>query len=109
MDFAKLCDDAWDSSLEIAADCVELHARAKAAYDCDSSYESCAPRRKSDFLYDVIHLNVGYWMQLARLGSAYSIYAHRAVSALYGLYAEPCEEPRKRCTLEFVGAPGDTR
>ena len=109
MDFAKLCDDAWESSLEVSADCAEAYARAReAAFGCESDCDPCPPPRKSDFLYDLIHLNVGYWMQLARLGSAYSIYAHRAIGALYGLYATPragseCKE------MVFTGAPGDTQ
>ena len=90
MDFAELCDQAWDTSVDVAADCVEVFARAKeAASGCESDCDPCAPRGRSDFLYDLVHLNVGYWMQLARLGSAYSIYAQRAVGALYGIYASP--------------------
>ncbi len=109
-DFAKLCEDVRDTTLEVSADCVELFARTKAV--ASGSEPSCDPRGRrgdSDFLYDLVHLNVGYWMQLARLGSAYSVYAHRAMAALYGAYATPYGSSEPPCELLFEGAPDNTQ
>jgi hypothetical protein len=107
MDFAELCDEAWDSSLDVAADCVEAYARVRDTFcDVDPCEDACRPRgRGGDFLYELLHLNVTYAMQLARLGSSYSVYAHRAIGALYGLYAAP--KARRSKGLWYTGVSQD--
>jgi hypothetical protein len=111
-DWARLCEDVRSTTLDVAADCVETYSRARWDGGCaERSYDPCTGR--SDFLYDIVHLSVTYWMQLARLGSSYSVYAQRAVGALYGSYASPACAPARcpdPCTeLSFEGESGDVQ
>jgi hypothetical protein len=110
MDISRILEDCRKAGVSITADFIEGYAelaRAKGG--------SCSPPPRSDFLYDMIHLNLSYLTQVARLGSSYSIFAYRALAALYGTYGAPpgytpvpCA-PGNSSGLCFEGAEGDTQ
>jgi len=110
MDISRILEDCRKAGVSITADFIEGYAelaRAKGG--------SCAPPPRSDFLYDMVHLNLSYLTQVARLGSSYSIFAYRALAALYGTYGAlpgctpaPCA-PGDASGLCFEGASGDTQ
>jgi hypothetical protein len=112
MTIMKNVEDCRDASLDVVAAALESIHRARAAY---SGCEPAPERGRGDFLYDMVNLHVGYWTQMARLGSAYSVYAQRVLTTLYGAYAAPpCAPPKAATTrseqtyeLCFEGAPGD--
>lgn len=112
MSFAKWCEQSRAASLEAATDCVEAIYRLKRN---DPTY--CSNRSRGDFLYDYVDLHVGYLSQLARLGSAYSMYATRFLGAVYSAYSTPAcapYAPAKKAAgdyacpeLCFKGKPGE--
>jgi len=111
-------DEVREASLEFAASAAEVYAGTVGRCDCGmSGCKACRAQRAarsdcrtgSDFLADLIRLQVGYLSQLARMSSSYSGLVTRAVGSLYDAVAPcpPAPSAAPRAEVLLVGRPRD--
>lgn len=85
-------DNVREAILELGASCAESYSKWSRGgcgcrrAGCSRCFPAASCRSEGDFLSDVVRLNLSYVSQLARLGSAYSSLATRALDRLYSCY-----------------------
>jgi hypothetical protein len=107
-----------DGFLDAVVDAVEQLDGRRPRRTPDAA--SASPPEQGDFLQDLIHLNLQYLNQMARLSSSYSVVASRALERVYDYFGSADDECKGRTAggeskeptrpiVELTGARGESR